>query len=215
MTFSNLQTLILDKNQIQSNLVIPTMENLTTLCVNHNKIENLAIFIKNVCLSCPNLKYLSMLNNPAAPSYFNGGTVAEHKNYRFYVISRLRFLKMLDDKEISDEERSQAAMIFGKLLVKKKESVKASKKANISESNNIEIKNNIVDDNNILDVILPNVSQPLDIDLPNLNTISNKSLSSSHSSSFSSSHKDDNNQLPDEYLENLPNLNTSSSSESN
>lgn len=117
--FPNLNTLILDKNQIQSNFIIPVMENLTNLCVNHNKISNLAVFVKNLSTSCPNLIYLSMLNNIAAPSYFNGGSVIEHKNYRFYVISRLIKLKMLDDKEIADEERVQANAMYGKLMSSK------------------------------------------------------------------------------------------------
>ena len=56
--FTNLKTLILDKNVIQSNFVIPCMDTLKTLWVNHNIIENLSIFIQNVATSCPNLTYL-------------------------------------------------------------------------------------------------------------------------------------------------------------
>ena len=87
------------------------MDNLRTLSVNSNKIENLSIFINNLCISCPNLRYLSMLNNAAAPSYFNGGSLTEHKDYRFYVVSRLRQFKMLDDKEISDQEKFQEKVL--------------------------------------------------------------------------------------------------------
>lgn len=54
------------------------MPSLETLWVNHNKIENLSIFIENLVQSCPNLVYLSMINNKAAPSYFNGGSLAEY-----------------------------------------------------------------------------------------------------------------------------------------
>jgi hypothetical protein len=89
------------------------LENLSTLCVNDNKIENLAIFINNIAASCPNLVYLSMLKNKAAPSYFNGGTLIEYNYYRHYVISKLHNLKMLDDKAITPEERNQALSIFG------------------------------------------------------------------------------------------------------
>ena len=56
------------------------MDCLRTMSVNCNKIENLSIFINNLCISCPNLRYLSMLNNVAAPSYFNGGSLIEHKD---------------------------------------------------------------------------------------------------------------------------------------
>jgi hypothetical protein len=111
--FPNLKTLILDKNQIQSNIKLPFMNNLTTLWVNHNKIENLAIFIQNLATSCPNLSYLSMMNNKAAPSYFNGGSLVEYNDYRLYVISKLAKLQMLDDNQISTEERNQSQAIYG------------------------------------------------------------------------------------------------------
>jgi hypothetical protein len=62
-----LETLILDKNQIVSNIVFPILEHLKTLSLNHNKIENLVIFINNLKAACANLKYLCMLNNKAAP----------------------------------------------------------------------------------------------------------------------------------------------------
>lgn len=77
-SFTSLKTLILDKNQIHSNLKLPYMPSLETLWVNHNKIENLTIFVENLVQSCPNLVYLSMIDNKAAPSYFNGGSLAEH-----------------------------------------------------------------------------------------------------------------------------------------
>ncbi len=206
MLVPKLKTLILDKNQIQSNFIIPSMENLTTLCVNHNKIDNLSIFIKNLCSSCPNLTYLSMLNNPAAPSYFNGGSVAEHKNYRFYVVSRLRNLKMLDDKEISDEERSQATTIYGKLITKKLKTTK--KKADTISKPLVEInKNDFIDDHNIdetfIDVlpnlshseIKPSITQQIEIEVDKLPSIDSMSSQSSLSSSSSPN-----------YLENLPNV---------
>lgn len=122
--FSNLKTLILDKNQIQSNIKLPVMKNLTTMWLNHNKIENLSIFIENLALSCPNLVYLSMMNNKAAPSYFNGGSLIEYNDYRLYVISKLINLKILDSKEVTLEERSQSQSIYGsnKITNKTKES---------------------------------------------------------------------------------------------
>jgi hypothetical protein len=113
--FPQLKTLILDKNQIQSNMRMPIqMPNLTTLWLNHNRIENLSIFIEQLSESCPNLVYLSMINNKAAPSYFNGGTLSEYNDFRVYVMSKLVHLKMLDDREISEEERAQSAAIYGR-----------------------------------------------------------------------------------------------------
>lgn len=111
--FPKLKTLIMDKNQLESKFLMPLMINLETLWVNHNKIDNLAVFIQHLKDSCPNLKYLSMLNNKAAPNYFNGGTLIEYNDFRLYVISKLTKLQMLDHKEISAEERMQSQAIYG------------------------------------------------------------------------------------------------------
>lgn len=59
------------------------MESLHTLWVNQNKITNLSAFIETVAKCLPNLKYFSMMNNEAAPSYFNGGTYQQYKDYRY------------------------------------------------------------------------------------------------------------------------------------
>ncbi|RNA42684.1 hypothetical protein BpHYR1_053307 [Brachionus plicatilis] len=117
--FANLNTLILDKNQIVSNIRLPLMLHLTTLWLNHNQIENLAIFVQNIADSCPRLRYLSMMNNKAAPSYFNGGSLAEHNDYRMYVVARLKELSMLDDREVSAEERSHSVAVYGKMKTKR------------------------------------------------------------------------------------------------
>ena len=111
--FPNLTTLILDKNQIGSKFIIPPMPLLTTLWVNHNKIENLVVFIDNLQMFCPNLTYLSMMNNKAAPSYFNGGSLVEYNDYRLYVLSKLGSLQLIDHKEIAPEERMQSQAIYG------------------------------------------------------------------------------------------------------
>ena len=47
-------------------------------------LENLSIFIEKIAKALPNLKYLSMMNNRAAPSYFNGGTLSEYTDYRYF-----------------------------------------------------------------------------------------------------------------------------------
>lgn len=58
------------------------MPKLQTLWVNKNSITNLSIFIEKVASSFPDLRYLSMLDNAAAPSYFNGGSKQEYEDYR-------------------------------------------------------------------------------------------------------------------------------------
>lgn len=145
LDFVNLRTLILDKNQIQSNIRLPLMLSLTTLWCNHNRIENLAVFVQNVAQACPNLSFLSMMNNKAAPSYFNGGTLAEYNDYRLYVISRLTRLTMLDDKEITDEERAHAKSVYGSSVVvstsRRKSSVSNNKLSRSSSVFELKTKN--------------------------------------------------------------------------
>ncbi|CAF0951853.1 unnamed protein product [Brachionus calyciflorus] len=175
--FPKLKTLILDKNQIQSNIRLPLMENLTTLWVNHNKIENLAIFIQNLQESCINLKYLSMINNKAAPSYFNGGSLNEYNDYRLFVISKLKNLNLLDDKIVTAEERSQSLTFYGKTRsnTQRKNSIQdrkiksSSKKSNRKEhdlllNDDKKDKNFEINDKSFLEE-----QQELEMVLPNLN----------------------------------------------
>ena len=54
-----------------------------------------------------------MINNKAAPSYFNGGTLVEYNDYRLFVISKLTKLQMLDHKAITPEERMQSQAVYG------------------------------------------------------------------------------------------------------
>lgn len=80
---TNLRTLVLDRNKIESHVVFPSLPQLETLWINCNAISNLSIFIENVVNAFPCLRYLSMMNNKAAPSYFNGGSVEEFNDYRY------------------------------------------------------------------------------------------------------------------------------------
>lgn len=77
-----LSTLVLDDNEVNSHVVFPSIPSLKVLWVNKNKINNLTIFVGTVASTFPSLKHLSMMNNPAAPSYFNGGSRQEHEDYR-------------------------------------------------------------------------------------------------------------------------------------
>ena len=79
---TNLTGLILDSNNIASHVVLPSLPKLELLWVNHNKISNLSIFIESVATHFPNLVQLSMMDNPAAPSYFNGGSKQEYHDFR-------------------------------------------------------------------------------------------------------------------------------------
>ena len=65
--FAKLETLILDKNNLRDIEFCPPLSNLHTLWLNNNLIENLHMFMDQVSTKFINLKYLSMMRNPACP----------------------------------------------------------------------------------------------------------------------------------------------------
>lgn len=83
MEFKELTSLICDHNNITSTSFIPFMPNLELLWLNHCKIAELYPWAQRLRHSCPNLKYLSLMGNPAAPSYLNGGNFYEYLQYRY------------------------------------------------------------------------------------------------------------------------------------
>ncbi|XP_068444487.1 leucine-rich melanocyte differentiation-associated protein [Clinocottus analis] len=107
-----LSTLILDCNNYTSHIKFPYMTSVTTVCINKNKINNLPVFVEEICRKFPNIKILSMMNNEAAPSYFNGGSLTQYKDYRQYVISQIPCLEILDDTEVLEKERVQARKTY-------------------------------------------------------------------------------------------------------
>jgi hypothetical protein len=64
-----------------------------------------------------------MMNNPAAPSFFNGGLYKQYVDYRHYVISQLPRLIMLDDRQVSLEERQEAERIYTPMTLMRRERV--------------------------------------------------------------------------------------------
>lgn len=122
--FDNIHTLILDNNEIKSHAKFPPMPCLHTLWVNRNNITNLTTFIETLAQHFPKLKFLSMMNNPAAPSYFNGGTFQQFQDYRQYVISQLPMLETLDDQPVTWDERQEAERIYKQMFTTKQRSKK-------------------------------------------------------------------------------------------
>uniref|UniRef100_A0A3B5LY55 Uncharacterized protein n=1 Tax=Xiphophorus couchianus TaxID=32473 RepID=A0A3B5LY55_9TELE len=76
-------TLILDSNNYTSHVKFPYMPSITAMCINKNKINNLPVFVEEIWRKFPNIKVLSMMNNEAAPSYFNGGSLSQYIDYRW------------------------------------------------------------------------------------------------------------------------------------
>ncbi|EFC38420.1 predicted protein [Naegleria gruberi] len=93
------------------------LPNLELLWVNSNNITNLSAFIERVKVVCPNLQYFSMMANKACPNFFVGGTPELYQDYRHFVISRLPKLKVLDQNNVTDEERQQALQHYANLKI--------------------------------------------------------------------------------------------------
>lgn len=128
--FPALTSLVLDHNQVTSQVKIPEMRQLHTLWLNHNHIKNLGMFITTLATQCPNLRILSMMNNEAAPSFFNGGSYEQYADFRHFVISRLPKLEVLDYKGVTTAERNESSRIYGSapsMHKKRKPSSKNSK----------------------------------------------------------------------------------------
>ncbi|KAG9274217.1 uncharacterized protein LOC103041383 [Astyanax mexicanus] len=107
-----LSTLNLDCNNYSAHVKFPYMPSLTTLWINKNKISNLPIIVEEISCKFPNIKILSMMNNEAAPSYFNGGSLTQYIDYRQYVISQIPSLEVLDDTEVQEKERALARKTY-------------------------------------------------------------------------------------------------------
>ncbi|XP_018321396.1 uncharacterized protein LOC108734360 [Agrilus planipennis] len=117
--FKNLETFICDHNKITSNTYIPFMPKLRFLWLNYCKINGLYPWAKRLQNSCPNLLHLSLMGNPAAPSYLNGGSVQEYLEYRYFVISLFPNLIYLDDRGITKEQREEAQKIYNRPILER------------------------------------------------------------------------------------------------
>ncbi|XP_051159613.1 leucine-rich melanocyte differentiation-associated protein-like isoform X2 [Leptopilina boulardi] len=115
--FENLTSLNLDHNNIDSFTIFPYMPKLQLLWINHNQIDDLFPFIKSLYESLPNLRYLCLMGNKAAPSYLNGGSFYDYLQYRLVVISWFPRLIHLDDRIITDEQRLEATRLFKRPLL--------------------------------------------------------------------------------------------------
>ncbi|XP_031334930.1 leucine-rich melanocyte differentiation-associated protein-like isoform X1 [Photinus pyralis] len=110
--FKQLTMFICDHNNITSTTHIPYMPQLELLWMNHCKIAELYPWAKRLQQACPNLRHLSLMGNPAAPSYLNGGTFYEYLQYRLFMISLFPTLVHLDDKVVTDDQRAEAHRLY-------------------------------------------------------------------------------------------------------
>ncbi|KAJ8983201.1 hypothetical protein NQ317_016422 [Molorchus minor] len=117
--FKELTHLICDHNKITSRTNIPYLPKLELLWLNHCRITELYPWARKLQRSCPNLKYLSLMGNPVAPSYLNGGNFYEYLHYRLFMISLFPNLVHLDDNEVTPNQRLEAQRTYQKPLVKR------------------------------------------------------------------------------------------------
>eukprot|EP00727_Mastigamoeba_balamuthi_P008692 m51a1_g4445 putative leucine-rich repeat-containing protein c10orf11 homolog (235) ;mRNA; f:134299-135459 len=105
--FASLTALVLDNNALGSRQQFPPMPRLRLLSVNNNNITELDEFLDSL-RPLTGLQTLSMLKNPACPSEYFGGDDDEYKRFRLYVLHRLRTLRFLDLRAVTDAERAEA-----------------------------------------------------------------------------------------------------------
>lgn len=110
--FKKLTSLIADHNPITESCLLPPLPKLQLLWLNHCQISSLYPWVGKLKESCPNLQYLCLMGNPAAPSYFNGGTFYEYLQYRLFVISQFPSLHHLDDRKVNEDQRAEARRLY-------------------------------------------------------------------------------------------------------
>lgn len=110
--FGSMTTLILDHNKLTSASHFPGLLNLTTLWINNNCITDLRSFVPRLARSLPNLRFLSLMKNPATPSSFGPEPFAQYSMYRSYVIANFPTLQHLDEQMVTPSERQEAAKHF-------------------------------------------------------------------------------------------------------
>eukprot|EP00903_Cladosiphon_okamuranus_P013176 g12289.t1 len=119
--FSSLQTLVLDKNDLEDIKACPTIPTLTTLWFNNNRVADLPSFLDQVLERFPLLSDLSMMRNPACPGLMDvkRPDLEACRMYRTYVVFRAPQLVNVDGVDVTEEERRDAAL-RGQFTVKRR-----------------------------------------------------------------------------------------------
>ncbi|KAL0481595.1 hypothetical protein AKO1_012513 [Acrasis kona] len=109
--FSKLKSLVLDNNDVEDISDAPQLKELETFWINSNNVSDLDAFLNIIERRFPNLKWLSLLKNPACPSELTSHDTDDYQRHRLYVLYKLKNLKQLkylDSKEVSAAERKEA-----------------------------------------------------------------------------------------------------------
>jgi hypothetical protein len=104
--FPSLDTLILDKNNLDGLLNCPDIPTLRTLWFNNNAMTDLPGFMDAVTSKFPKLEYLSVMRNPACSGVSSLRPDMEAvRLYRLYIIYRMPTLKTVDWSDVTEEVR--------------------------------------------------------------------------------------------------------------
>ncbi len=109
-SLTSLETIVLDKNELDSLIGFPPIPSLRCLWVNNNCISDLVKCIDDVSCLFPSLEELSMLRNPACPGYMDIKQ-PDHdsiKMFRTYVVWRLPRLRVVNGINVTDVEKVEA-----------------------------------------------------------------------------------------------------------
>ncbi|NXC80100.1 LRMDA protein, partial [Cercotrichas coryphoeus] len=113
-TFSYLEELILDNNQLGNDLLLPRLPHLHTLTLNKNQISfqrnTCKILLDHLAEVVPSLQYLSLLGNIACPNELvcKEKDEDDYQRYRYFVLHKLTNLKFLDTRKVTRREREEA-----------------------------------------------------------------------------------------------------------
>ncbi|XP_058241683.1 leucine-rich melanocyte differentiation-associated protein isoform X1 [Hemibagrus wyckioides] len=123
--FSQLEELIVDNNLLGNDLRLPRLPQLHTLTLNKNQLSDIEALLEHLQEVTPALEYLSLLGNEACPNQLVSLDKDEddYQRYRYFVLHKLKNLKFLDSRRVSQTEHleAQARGAFMKVVKPKTE----------------------------------------------------------------------------------------------
>ncbi|XP_026788974.2 leucine-rich melanocyte differentiation-associated protein isoform X1 [Pangasianodon hypophthalmus] len=108
--FSQLEELIVDNNLLGNDLRLPRLPQLHTLTLNKNQLSDIEELLEHLQEVTPALEYLSLLGNEACPNQLVSLDKDEddYQRYRYFVLHKLRNLKFLDSRRVTQIEHLEA-----------------------------------------------------------------------------------------------------------
>lgn len=117
--FHNLSSLIMDHNKIDSATIFPSLKSLRLLWLNHNHIKQLYPFVHNLYNSFPRLQHISLMGNEVAPVCVHEAMFYQHLQYRLFIVSWFPELVHLDDRTVTVDEHTEARRLYKRPLTER------------------------------------------------------------------------------------------------